>query len=168
MLTAEMRNSPHDSPTLHLAASQRPAAPPSLWKSPWTTVGVWCLAAVSLGASLAYTGADEKPTSTHRDWSTIAAMGLGVDPVAAEEPPTAPVTRAACEVCGRVEAVAQVPAAETRLGAPAAARPKARKPLYEVQVRMDTGLVRVVRVESPPALGSEVTLEQGALRAANG
>ncbi|MDB5894912.1 MAG: hypothetical protein JWQ88_2443 [Rhodoferax sp.] len=168
MLTAEMRTSPQPASTIQIASPSRGTAAPSLWKSSWTTAGVWCLAAGTLAASLVYTGTEEQPLASHREWTTVTALGLGTATAVAAAPPSysASVGRTACDACGRVEAVTTLPTFKT-LADRTAGRTKGRKPLYEVQVRMATGHVRVVHVESAPALGAEVTVENGTLQAAN-
>ena len=183
MTTAEMQNlqnlsSPPSMKTNVHAASQRAlASAGSTASSPvpastpvWMIVLVLCIAAATLAASLAYMGTAERPPAAgyalDRDWS--AASPLGVDPVASTQAPMkipAPV----CDVCGRVEAVVSVirPPDERPGEGGRKSRANGRKPVFEVQVRMDDGQTRTVHVEKPLAIGTLVTLEHGVLRPVN-
>jgi hypothetical protein len=154
---------------------QRAAYEPPQRLPLWATVLVLCLATASLGASLAYMGTAERPPGAayalDRDWAAASPLGLRG---ATHESPAMVVPVEVCRVCGRVEAVVAVngsPDATSGLAAPAHApgtpRAHGKKPLFEVQVRMEDGRTHTVQVEKPMAVGTQVTLEHGVLRRAN-
>ena len=183
MTTAEMQHlqnlsSPPPMKThvtsLRAQASSNPTAPsPAPAPTPgWMIVLMVCIAAATLAASLAYMGTAERPPAAgyalDRDWS--AASPLGVDPAAPTQSPMK-IPTPVCDVCGRVEAVVSVlRPPEERVAAGEGgrkSRANGRKPIFEVQVRMDDGQTRTVHVEKPLAVGTLVTLEHGVLRPAN-
>jgi len=157
MLTAEMRDLPQHSS--FSSPSRAPAPVPTLFASRWTRFGVWCLAVLSLGASLVYMGNEERPPAAayalDQDWAATSPFGVNR---AAGAPPlmTAPVL--SCATCGRVEAVVALRPTDP---------PAGRKPVFQVKVRMEDGHTQTVRVGKPLAVGTAVTLEHGVLRVAS-
>lgn len=153
-----------------------PTTPPST--PVWMVVLMVCLAAASLGASLAYMGTAERPPAAayalDRDWSAVSP--LGVDPARPAAAPMA-IPAPVCDTCGRVEAVVAVtrPAVSRPAQAQAdnataeggKARTSARRPMFEIQVRMQDGHTRTVHADKPLAVGTPVTLENGVLRPDN-
>lgn len=194
MITAEMQNRPTQSTPISMnnkshASNQRaqagaarpasqsssgPSAPPAPTPA-WLVVLVLCLAAASLAASLAYMGTAERPPSAgyalDRDWA--AASPLGVNGAAPAQAPMK-IPEVVCDVCGRVEAVVSVmrpPADRLASGSTAGdgrkSRATGRKPVFEIQVRMDDGQTLTVHAEKPLAVGTFVKLEHGVLRPVN-
>jgi hypothetical protein len=186
MTTAEMQNlqnlssPPSMKDHAHASSLRAPASASNTASSPapaptpaWMIVLMVCIAAATLAASLAYMGTAERPPAAgyalDRDWS--AASPLGVDPAAPTQSPMK-IPTPVCDVCGRVEAVVSVlRPPEERVAAAGEggrkSRANGRKPIFEVQVRMDDGQTRTVHVEKPLAVGTLVTLEHGVLRPAN-
>jgi hypothetical protein len=195
MSTAEMQTLPN--PSTMNSAAHSPASRAKLRPTPsadahpprggssstappptpvWMVVLMVCLAAASLGASLAYMGTAERPPAAayalDRDWS--ATSPLGVDPARPAAPPMA-IPAPVCDTCGRVEAVvamarpagARSASADNVSAEGGKARVSARRPMFEIQVRMQDGHTRTVHADKPLAVGTPVTLENGVLRPDN-
>ncbi len=132
---------------------------PTLFSSRWARFGVWCLAVLSLGASLVYMGKEERPPAAayalDHDWASTSPLGVKR---AAEAAPLMTDPALSCATCGRVEAVVALRPTDP---------PAGRKPVFQIKVRMEDGHMQTVRVEKPLAVGTAVTLEHGVLRAAN-
>ncbi len=151
MLTVEMRMPP--------LSSSKPIPRPPLSRLTWSTsrwmnVGIWCLAAASLGTSLVYMGTEEQPPSAaytlDPHWAAMPPLGVEAD---ADAPLL--LTMPVCAICGQVETVQSLISAE---------RPAGHKRIFQIRVRMENGHLQTVRVEKPLAVGTQVKLEHGVLR----
>lgn len=132
--------------------AQPPYAPLPRW---WTAV-VLCLAATSMGASLAYMWVHERPPSA------AYALVNSAPSVASAMPALG------CDNCGRVEAVLALAGAArggtTPVHGEGATASVRRKTVYQVKVRMDDGNLRVLRLTQPLSVGTLVSLQRGVLR----